>query len=55
VDPNEKRQSMQDIVMVESSCYPTSQGRPEIKYFLQGGVSGKESYLAKPPGIYVPH
>ena len=23
------------------------QGRPEIKYLLQGGVSGKESLLAK--------
>ena len=26
---------------------PTSQGGPEVKYLLQGGVSGKESLLAK--------
>jgi hypothetical protein len=37
--------------MVESGCvklYLTSQGGPEIKYRLQGGVSSKESLLAKP-------
>lgn len=28
--------------------YPTSQGGPEIKYLFQGGMSGKESLLAKP-------
>ena len=27
---------------------PLSQGRPEIKYLLQGGVSGKKGLLAKP-------
>jgi hypothetical protein len=42
------------IVMVESGCvkpYSTSQGRPEVKYLIQGGVSGKESLLAKPLGL----
>jgi hypothetical protein len=37
--------------MAESGCvkpYPTSQGGPEVKYLLQGGVSGQESLLAKP-------
>ena len=29
---------------------PTSQGGPEIKYLLKGGVSGKGSLLAKPSG-----
>jgi hypothetical protein len=41
------------IVMVESKCvkpYPTSQGRPEIKYLLQGGASGKGILLAMPSG-----
>ena len=36
--------------MVENGCikpYPTSQGGPEIKYHLQGPVSGKGSLLAK--------
>jgi hypothetical protein len=36
--------------MVESRCvklYPTSQGGPEVKYLLQGDVSGKESVLTK--------
>jgi hypothetical protein len=28
--------------------YPTSQGGPEVKYLLQGAVSGKESLLDKP-------
>ena len=28
--------------------YPTSQGGPEVKYLLYGGVSEKESLLAKP-------
>jgi hypothetical protein len=27
--------------------YPTFQGGPEVKYLLQGGVSEKESLLAK--------
>ena len=27
---------------------PISQGGPEVKYLLQGGMSGKESLLAKP-------
>jgi len=34
------------IVMAESRClepYRTSQGKPDIKYLLQGGVSWKES------------
>jgi hypothetical protein len=38
------------IVMVESGwvkLYPTSQGRPEVKYCLLGEVFGKESLLAK--------
>jgi hypothetical protein len=30
---------------------PLSQGMPEVKYLLQGGVSGKESLLTKAPGI----
>jgi hypothetical protein len=37
--------------MAEGGCvkpYPTSQGRPEVKYLLQGGLSGEESLLAKP-------
>jgi hypothetical protein len=37
--------------MAESGCikpYPTSQDRPDIKYLLQGGMSGKEDLLAKP-------
>ena len=37
--------------MVESGrvkAYPTFQGGPEVKYLLQGRVSGKESLLAKP-------
>jgi hypothetical protein len=28
--------------------YPTSQGEPEVKYLLQGEMSGKKSLLAKP-------
>ena len=42
------------IVKAESGCvkpYPTSQGGPEIKYLLQGGVFGK----ASPSGLSVPH
>ena len=52
VDPDEKRQSMvlrRFIVMVESGQvkpYPTSQGGLEVKYLLQGGVSGKESLIS---------
>lgn len=30
---------------------PLSQDNPEVKYLLQGGVSGKGSLLAKPPGL----
>jgi hypothetical protein len=36
--------------MAESVCvklYPTFQGGPEVKYLLQGGVSGEASLLAK--------
>ena len=39
--------------MVESEYikpYPTSQCELEIKYLLQGGMSGKGSLLAKPSG-----
>jgi hypothetical protein len=39
------------IVMVESGYvkpYPSSQGRPGVKYLLQGGLSGKENLLVKP-------
>ena len=39
------------ITLVESGCikpYTTSQDGPEIKYHFQGGMSGKESLLAKP-------
>ena len=39
------------IAMVESKFikpYPTFQGRPEIKYLLQGEMSGKESLLPMP-------
>ena len=56
VDFDEKRQfhdSKQFIVMAENGCvkpYPTSQGGPEIKYLWQGGMSRKESLLAKPSG-----
>jgi hypothetical protein len=28
-----------------------SQGGPEVKDLFQGGVSGKKSLLAKPPGL----
>jgi hypothetical protein len=37
--------------MAESGCvksYSTSQGEPEIKYLLQGGMSEKGSLFAKP-------
>jgi hypothetical protein len=30
---------------------PVSQGGPEVKYLLQGGLSQKGSLLAKPPGL----
>ena len=50
-DPNVKRQSMvlkhllswQIVPM--SNYTPLSQGRPEVKYLLQGGVSGKGSLI----------
>ena len=32
---------------------PTSQSGPEIKYLLQGGMSGKGSLLTKPSGPLV--
>jgi hypothetical protein len=55
MDPDEKRQSIVlrhfFFVIAESGwvkSYPTSQGGPEVKYPLQGEVSGKESLLAKP-------
>ena len=38
-----------------SKTVPHFSGGPEIKYLLQEGVSGKESLLAKPPGLEVPH
>ena len=48
VDLNEKRQSYLlawgRIVMSEI-VPPLSQGRPEVKYPLQGGVSWKESLI----------
>ena len=37
------------IVLVESRCvkvYPIAQGGPEIKHLLQGGMYGKEHFLA---------
>jgi hypothetical protein len=34
-----------------SKTLPCSQGGPEVKHLLQGGVSGKGSLLAKPPGL----
>jgi hypothetical protein len=43
----------QFIVMVENGFgkpYPTSQSGSEIKYLLQGGMSGKGSVSAKPSG-----
>jgi hypothetical protein len=33
---------------MSKNCAPLSWGGPEVKYFLQGGVSGKGSLLAKP-------
>ena len=36
------------VVHGEKWPKPTSQGRPEIEYLLQGGMSGKGSLLAKP-------
>jgi hypothetical protein len=30
-----------------SNCTPLSQGRPGVKYFLQGGVSGKENLIGQ--------
>jgi hypothetical protein len=38
------------VVHGEKWPKPTSQGRPEIEYLLQGGMSGKGSLLAKPSG-----
>jgi hypothetical protein len=38
---------------VKNGCikpYPSSQGRPEMKYLLRGGMSGKGNLLAKPWG-----
>lgn len=47
-DLDEERQSMVlnifFFVMAENGClklYPITQGGPEIKYFLQGEISGK--------------
>jgi hypothetical protein len=37
--------------IVKNGCVPTSQGGPEIKYLLQGGMSRKWSLLAKPSGL----
>ena len=34
--------------IVENGCLSTSQSGPEIKYLLQGGISGKGSLLSKP-------
>lgn len=31
--------------------YPISQGRPEIKFLFQEGVSGKESLMPMPPDL----
>jgi hypothetical protein len=42
------------IVMVESECvkpYPTPQSEPKVNYLLQGGMSEKESLLAKASGL----
>jgi hypothetical protein len=33
--------------------YPTSQGGPEIKYLLQGGMSRKEAYWLSPQARHV--
>jgi hypothetical protein len=34
-----------------SKAIPHFPGQPEVKYFMQGGVSGNESLLATPPGL----
>jgi hypothetical protein len=57
-DPGEKRQSvvlrhLLSWQKVDVNPYGTSQGGPEVRYLLQGGMSGKESLLA--PGLQVPH
>ena len=38
------------LLIAENGCTPPPQGRPEIKYLLQGGMPGKGSLLAKPSG-----
>ena len=38
------------LFIVENGCIPTSQSGPEIKYLLQGRMSGKGNLLARPSG-----
>ena len=38
------------LFIVENGCIPTSQGGPEIKYLLQGGMSENRSLLTKHSG-----
>jgi hypothetical protein len=57
VDLYEKRQSMVLRHLLSwwrvamSKAIPPFSGQPEVKYLLQGGVSGKRNLLAKPPGL----
>jgi hypothetical protein len=49
-----KRQSLVPVCwlfLMENGCMPASQGGPEINYILQGGMSRKDSLLAKPSGL----
>ena len=38
---------------MENGCVGLTQGEPEIKYLLQGGMCGKESLLAKPGLVHL--
>ena len=41
---------------MDAKCtIPNSQGGPEMKYLLQGGMTGKGSLLAKSSRLLVPH
>jgi hypothetical protein len=37
-------------LFMKNGCVPTSQGGPEIKYLLQGGMFWEGRLLAKPSG-----
>lgn len=43
-------QTVYGLFMVENGCVPTSQGGPEIKYLLQGGMPEKGSHWLNPSG-----